>query len=62
MQSSLGLSHMAAAGGNERAGAVSGDTQVPALVPLADARGGDNLSLAQSVSISLVLICGSAWA
>lgn len=27
MQSSLGLSHMAAAGGNERAGAVSGDTQ-----------------------------------
>lgn len=33
-----------------------------AMVPLADAKEGEDLSLAQSVSTSLVLICGSAWA
>lgn len=32
------------------------------MVPLTDAKEGGNLSLAQSFSISLTLICGNAWA
>lgn len=63
MQSSLWLLHVVAAGGNEHARVVKGKHRVSVLLPWSLLlMPGEDLGLAQSISNSHVLICGSAWA